>query len=481
MSQIHSDIKNILETQVIDFILDQFGNDNNKICYYRKGQRIIKQNEYGDDCFIIKTGELKIVVMDQKTGVEKDVGIRSKRTIVGEIAFLYKNTPRTASVEVVSNDATLIRIKKDDLFSIAKDMPEIKETIIFYFEQLAKKRIIETKQITTGKVNIESKFLTVLLSDIHNFSILSDYLWEEQINSFLFDFLENMEEMSYRYDGIFEDQGDGFKIIFQNGKHIERALDCAIAINKFFKEIRSDWMMENSSFNSIGLGIGICTDFMSIRKRVGTKRTFGRILSPTINVAAAMSKFKNKSNDTDIFINTTTFAFINKNEYNISAPQQIVLEKLGKIYTLYQLAPKKIEQSNIKIFISYAKEDRSFAKTIYHDLLKFGFSPWIDCEKILPGQDWRQTINRAIKDSTYFFALLSSNSVSKNGYVQKELKIAFEILENQPKNKIFIIPARLDECHINEDMLNNLHWVDLYESYETGFNKIIQSIRSVHN
>ncbi|QTA82966.1 Adenylate/guanylate cyclase catalytic domain-containing protein [Desulfonema limicola] len=474
-------IKNILEKEVIDFIIEYYGNDYQRTCFFRKGQRIIKQGEYGDDCFIIKNGELKILVKDYNSGIEKDVGVRSERTIVGEIAFLYKNTPRTASVEVVSDEATLIRLNKDDLFEIVRGKEGIKDTILLYFEQLAKKRIIETKQVTTGKVNIESKFLTVLVSDIHNFSILSNHLWEEQINSFLFDFLEHTEEISDKHDGIFEDQGDGFKIIFQNKHHIENALDCSIDINKFFREIRSDWIMENSNFTNIGLGTGICTDFMSIRKRVGTKRSFGRILSPTINIAAAMSKYKNKSDDTDILVDSTTFSFIDGRKYDISPPLQVVLEKLAKIYTLYKLEPKKIEKSNIKIFISYANEDRSFSKRIYDDLSTFGFSPWLDCEKILPGQDWKKTIKKAIKESTFFLALLSSNSVSKNGYVQKELKIAFELLENQPNNSIFIIPARLDECHINEELIHNIHWVDLYESYEIGFNKIIEAIKSMNS
>ena len=73
-----------------------------------------------------------------------------------------------------------------------------------------------------------------------------------------------------------------------------------------------------------------------------------------------------------------------------------------------------------------------------------GFIPWIDSEDLLPGQYWKFTIGEAIKNSKYFLALLSKDSVTKEGYVQKELKIALEILDELPETKIFIIPARID-------------------------------------
>jgi hypothetical protein len=128
----------------------------------------------------------------------------------------------------------------------------------------------------------------------------------------------------------------------------------------------------------------------------------------------------------------------------------------------------------VKVFISYAGEDRSIAQRLYNDLKGKGVSPWLDTEDLLLGQNRKTEISRAIKESSYFISLLSANSVTKRGYVQKELKIALDILDEFPVSEIFIIPARLDNCEPIDEKLQAIHWVDLFPSYETGLDKILR-------
>lgn len=42
---------------------------------------------------------------------------------------------------------------------------------------------------------------------------------------------------------------------------------------------------------------------------------------------------------------------------------------------------------SLKIFISYAKEDRAQALIYFNRLSEEGFHPWIDINKLLPGQN----------------------------------------------------------------------------------------------
>ncbi|QTA82990.1 Sulfatase-modifying factor enzyme domain-containing protein [Desulfonema limicola] len=63
----------------------------------------------------------------------------------------------------------------------------------------------------------------------------------------------------------------------------------------------------------------------------------------------------------------------------------------------------------MKIFISYTREDYDIAKRLYDDLKKAGIDPWMDKVNLLPGQNWKIHITKAIKESKYFIALLSSN------------------------------------------------------------------------
>ncbi|MCP4113181.1 MAG: toll/interleukin-1 receptor domain-containing protein [Desulfobacteraceae bacterium] len=71
---------------------------------------------------------------------------------------------------------------------------------------------------------------------------------------------------------------------------------------------------------------------------------------------------------------------------------------------------------DMKVFISYAREDQKAAIKLFNKLKTEGVIPWIDYENILAGHNWKATVKQAIKGSSYFLALLSSNSVNKKGY-----------------------------------------------------------------
>jgi len=130
----------------------------------------------------------------------------------------------------------------------------------------------------------------------------------------------------------------------------------------------------------------------------------------------------------------------------------------------------------MKAFISYAREDIEIAKKLYYDLKQRGIEAWLDVYDLLPGLKWKMAIKSVIQESNFFLTLLSKNSVNKRGFVQKELNFALDILDEIPDNDIFLIPIRIDNCDISHDKLTSLNWVNLSDSYEDGFNKIIQAI-----
>lgn len=131
-----------------------------------------------------------------------------------------------------------------------------------------------------------------------------------------------------------------------------------------------------------------------------------------------------------------------------------------------------------KVFISYAREDEEQARRLFDDLRTAGISPWFDKDSLLPGQRWKTAIEAAIRDCRFFIAVLSSNSINKRGYVQKELKDALEVLDEYPTSAIFIIPARLDNCAPSDDRLGDLHWVDMFPNWSDGLARIIKTIES---
>jgi hypothetical protein len=130
----------------------------------------------------------------------------------------------------------------------------------------------------------------------------------------------------------------------------------------------------------------------------------------------------------------------------------------------------------LEVFISYAREDREAASRLYNDLRKAGVKPWMDTEDLLPGEDWRLGIRRAVENSTYFLALLSNKSLAKRGYVQKELRLAYAVLDELPPEHIFLIPVRLEPCEPIDERIKDKNWLDLFPSYDSALKKLLRGI-----
>lgn len=127
----------------------------------------------------------------------------------------------------------------------------------------------------------------------------------------------------------------------------------------------------------------------------------------------------------------------------------------------------------LKIFLCHALEDKPQVLDLYHQLKKLGAAPWLDAEEILPGQEWNFEINKALDESDVILLCLSKRSVGKEGYVQREIRIALDRALEMPEGHIFLIPARLEVCDLPQK-IRSYQWVDLFSA--DGMGKLIKSL-----
>jgi formylglycine-generating enzyme required for sulfatase activity len=127
-----------------------------------------------------------------------------------------------------------------------------------------------------------------------------------------------------------------------------------------------------------------------------------------------------------------------------------------------------------RLFLSYAREDEVQVRGVYRRLIDAGFDVWMDKINLLPGQRWQQEIPRAIRSADFILIFFSMYSVAKQGYVQREFRLALDTLEEMPPDAIHTIPIRLDDCQIPEQF-RHLQWSDLAEEGE--FDRIIRALR----
>ncbi|NET40162.1 MAG: toll/interleukin-1 receptor domain-containing protein [Cyanothece sp. SIO1E1] len=137
----------------------------------------------------------------------------------------------------------------------------------------------------------------------------------------------------------------------------------------------------------------------------------------------------------------------------------------------------------IRIFLAHASADKEAVERLYHRLQQKGYQPWFDKVDLLPGQSWQAEILKAIKDSDIFIACLSQQSVSKEGYFQREFRMALNEMANKPPGQIYLIPLRLEDCPIPElrqeecgIRLTDYQWVNLFEP--DGFERLARAIES---
>ena len=130
----------------------------------------------------------------------------------------------------------------------------------------------------------------------------------------------------------------------------------------------------------------------------------------------------------------------------------------------------------IRVFLAYAEEDRADAKRLYAALQKAGFEPWMDQEKLLPGQNWPRAIERAIDLSEFFIGCFSRRSVVKRGHFQCELEYALNVASRVPAEEIFFLPLRLNDCEVPSTISRKVQHVDLFPDWDRGVGELLKAM-----
>jgi CheY-like chemotaxis protein len=128
----------------------------------------------------------------------------------------------------------------------------------------------------------------------------------------------------------------------------------------------------------------------------------------------------------------------------------------------------------LRVFLCQSSGDKPAVRALYGRLRAEGIDPWLDEECLLPGQDWQQEIPKAVRAADSVLVCLSRAAITKAGYVQKEIRYALDVADEQPEGAIFIVPIKLEECAVPE-RLRRWHWVDLFA--ERGYERLMRGLR----
>jgi formylglycine-generating enzyme required for sulfatase activity len=121
-----------------------------------------------------------------------------------------------------------------------------------------------------------------------------------------------------------------------------------------------------------------------------------------------------------------------------------------------------------QVFVSYSRKDLAFVERLAKDLQANGLDVWYDLSGLEVGQRWGSEIQKAIRKSQYFIAVMSPNSADSE-WVEREFLYSSNL-------KLKVIPLLYKHCDLPMWCLN-LHYIDIHgRNYKRRFPDILKAL-----
>lgn len=142
-----------------------------------------------------------------------------------------------------------------------------------------------------------------------------------------------------------------------------------------------------------------------------------------------------------------------------------------------------INDCKLQVFLCHASQDKPIVCELYQRFILEGWiAPWLDEEKLIPCIHWGLQIEKAVESTDAVIICISNHSVTKEGYVQKEMKVSLDYSLYKPEGMIFIIPLRLDACSIPWSIKSIQH-IDYFplDQVASAYKRLIYSLETRAN
>ena len=127
----------------------------------------------------------------------------------------------------------------------------------------------------------------------------------------------------------------------------------------------------------------------------------------------------------------------------------------------------------LRLYISFAEENRGRVRELEARLRAEGFETWFDEKDLTAGSDWKDEIKQALPSCDVLVSCISTRSVSRPGFYDEEIAMALDLRKERPG---FVIPVRLDECELPAAYRDtHLTWVDVFD--DAGIERLIRDLK----
>ncbi|MFN4150983.1 MAG: adenylate/guanylate cyclase domain-containing protein, partial [Candidatus Sericytochromatia bacterium] len=262
---------------------------------------------------------------------------------------------------------------KSDSFSY-DDKEEIKKIINAYdrFVPFEIMKLLGKNKITDVKLgdHIEIK-LTILFSDIRNFTTLSESITPAETFNFINSYFSKMEELIENKNGIIDKYiGDAIMALFP--KNADEALECSISMINKLNSFNQNRIKQN--FTPIKIGIGLNTGICILGTVGGINRMEGTVISDSVNLASRLESLTKKYGVNLIISEHTLRELKDINNYSIRFLDRVLVKGKIQPQSIYEVYDND-EENIIKL--------KDETKVIFEEALAYYHYKKIDKAKEL--------------------------------------------------------------------------------------------------
>ncbi|MFA6563226.1 MAG: adenylate/guanylate cyclase domain-containing protein [Verrucomicrobiia bacterium] len=201
-----------------------------------------------------------------------------------------------------------------------------------------------SEKILKGELNLggEMRNVTILFSDIRNFTTMAEELAPQQVVAFLNNYFSEMVEAVFEQGGVLDKfMGDGMLAVFgslgDQPDHARRAVHAALRMKALLGKINGERGMAGKP--PIAIGIGVHTDDVIVGNIGSNKRLEYTVIGDGVNTTSRVQTL-NKQFGTTILITQTTYEAV-KDTFECRLMPDTQLRGKTKTFSFYEVLSTK--------------------------------------------------------------------------------------------------------------------------------------------
>lgn len=333
--------------------------DRLKVISCKAGEIVFHMGEIGDTFYIVESGTVQVLAPDIHPDESKQslvINQLKAGDFFGEIALL-RAVPRTATIRALT-DVQLLALSREDFNDILEHYPSIADNLA----ETSGYRLLQDRQ--SGRTSKADEYfdpaylqeliqrqdeVTVVMSDIHGSTYLTDAVGSKLMIDFLDEYLLRMSTIIVNAGGAMDKSlGDSVMGVF--GKYPDRpgesatspamrALFATLQMRQEYIALRETWKQKSPKFMETGMGIGLSTGKVSI----GTVGTEGTMVGAAVNLSNKLSKMAIKGrNESELYIDQRTYDIIGDAvEVELLDPAYVLVKSGGVPLNAYRVIRNK--------------------------------------------------------------------------------------------------------------------------------------------